>query len=144
VTERWIWAFGVLITAIVLGVLAVKRHRSSNDEIMVRLVDRETGAALTNIFVTIMETVEVPVIGSIPWIPQEWRYKTASRVRQAVDGTFRVRRISESSKVHKGFVFSTRDSFIGGCACTPEEFGEKPVAPTGQVTIKLHMLHPKK
>jgi hypothetical protein len=143
VMKRPVWLVAIGL-GVALSVVGLSRYRSSKNEIVVRLVNAQTGAVLTNVIVSVEEVSPRPVIGSIPWIPVGWRVKTSSQTHHAVDGTFRVRRISEAGPAGLTFVFSYRGSAIAAFGYGPETFGEKPVAPSGEVTIELDVPHPKR
>jgi hypothetical protein len=119
-SKRKICALGIATAA---TVALFESHRSSRDQVLVQLVDRATGAPLTNLSVTAREFRRVPIFESIPWIPDSWRFTVSERSWTSPDGTFRPDRITRSSRlVHSQFVFSSSNWFGGTGSYTVDGF----------------------
>jgi len=90
--KLWIWALAAVFAA---GVVAFVRYRSAgSDDLVVQLLDKETGKPMRNLNVTIFDSDAIPLLFKCKFLP--WsvrRYYSCRTTKTGDDGSFRTRRI---------------------------------------------------
>jgi hypothetical protein len=104
--KRSIWAFALAATVLAIVVLrVVLSGRVDRDEITVRLVDKQTGVPVTNLFVTVQEFSRNPVLGSFEFLPYSLTESVATLKTQCVSGTFRIKRMRERGTLYRSVIY---------------------------------------
>ena len=87
----WIWFLGIAIAA---GVVSFVWSRASRNDLVVRLVDWDTGKPATNAAVRVWELLRVPVIHRLAFLPTKVCWHLEERRLLSKDGELRVRRFA--------------------------------------------------
>jgi len=86
----WIWGLGILLA---VALVAFVRSRAGSDDLVVQLVDKETGRPRGNLKVTVEEFDNIPLLYKFDFLPEVMRYRFSSRTtKSGADGNFRIRR----------------------------------------------------
>jgi hypothetical protein len=90
--KKRVLILGLLVLAALL--VAFVWHRARSHDLVVQLVDKETGKPLRNLKVTIEEFDNVPVLYHYEFLPEFMRRRSSSQtIKSGDDGSFRTRRI---------------------------------------------------
>src|SRR4051812_12784408 len=104
VTKPTMWILGI----VTLAATIVVALWPAKDELLIQVIDSRTARPMTNVVVTNLAVYRT-VLAAIPWLPNQFRFRSSDRVILATNGAFRIQRISA-----RGFLQSEQLSFAFG------------------------------